>query len=62
MENEQPPIYKIWCEWDMGFADAYSSREKAEAALADADWDMVGMTLEEVKEENLVEIQEVTVS
>lgn len=54
-------IFKIWCEWDMDFASDYSTKEKAEQALQDADWDMVGMTLQEVKDEGLVQIEEAKV-
>lgn len=54
-------MYKIWCEWDMGFKDAYSTEAKAQKAIDEADWDLVDMTMEEILEEGLVGIEEVEV-
>ncbi|MEK6881227.1 MAG: hypothetical protein AABY22_16520 [Nanoarchaeota archaeon] len=51
-------VYKIWCEWDMGFDDLYSTKEKAQKVIDDQDWEgLVGMSLEDVKEDNLVAIE-----
>lgn len=55
-------MYKIWCEWDMGEDwenTVFISKELAEKSLLQADWDMVDMTLEEVKEQGLVSIEEI---
>lgn len=55
-------IYKIWCEWDMGFADAYSSKEKAQKAIDETDWEnLCEYTLEEVQEDGFVSIEEIDV-
>lgn len=55
-------IYIIDCEWDMGFADAYSTREKAQKAIDEMDWEgMVGYTLEEVQADGMVSINEINV-
>ena len=50
--------YRIWCEWDMGFAPAYSSREAAQAVIDGTDWESMGYTLKEVQENGLVAIEE----
>jgi len=55
-------IYQIDCEWDMGFADAYKTREKAQKAIDEMDWEsMVGYTLEEVQADGMVSINEINV-
>jgi len=55
-------IYKIWCEWDMGFAEAYSTREKAQKDIDEADWEgLVGSTLEEVINDGMVQIEEIEI-
>ena len=55
-------IYKIDCEWDMGFADAYKTREKAQKVIDETDWEhMVGYTLEEVQADGMVSIIEINV-
>jgi len=55
-------VYKIWCEWDMGFSDAYSTKEKAQKAIDEMDWEgMCDYTLKEVQEDGMVSIEEVDV-
>jgi len=55
-------IYKIWCEWDMGFSEAYSTKEKAQEAIDNTDWEgMCDYTLEVVQEDGLVQIEEIEV-
>ena len=55
-------IYKIDCEWDMGFAEAYETREKAQKAIDEMDWEgMCGSTLEEVQADGMVSIDEINV-
>lgn len=55
-------VYTIWCEWDMGFADAYSTEEKAQQAIDEMDWEgMCDYTLEEVQKDGMVSINEVEV-
>ena len=58
-ENEEGvivvPIYRIWCEWDMGITLEHITEESAEVALEEADWEgLVGMTLEEAKKDGMV--------
>jgi hypothetical protein len=61
--QHQQTVYKISCEWDMGFSDAYSTREKAQKAIDEMDWEkMVDYTLEKVMEYGLVSIEEVNVA
>lgn len=56
-------VYKISCEWDMGESweeTVFNSIEKAEASIKSADWEgLVGMSLEEVQDQGLVNIHEV---
>ena len=55
-------VYKIWCEWDMGFADAYSTKEKAQQTIDKMDWEgMCSYTLKEVQDDGMVSIEEVEV-
>lgn len=55
-------MFSIWCEWDMGFSDAYTTREKAEQAIQGVDWSEVGFdNADAVKEAGLVEIKKLTV-
>jgi hypothetical protein len=52
-------IYRIWCEWDMGFSKSYSTREKAQQAIDKIDWEDEGLgTLEEIIEDGMVYIEE----
>ena len=63
--NSDSIMYKIWCEYDMGMGwedVIFSSREKAEEEMKSADWDMVDMSFEEVLEQGLVNIEEVTIN
>lgn len=51
--------YKIDCEWDMGFYEAYATKELANQAIEDIDWESeMDMTLEEVKDDGLVYVDE----
>jgi len=55
-------IYKIKCEWDMGFAEAYSTKEKAQEDIDGADWEgLVGETKEEIVNCGMVRIEEINV-
>jgi len=54
-------IYKIWCEWDMGFSDTYSTREKAQQDIDEADWDMCQTTLEDAQKDGNVSIEEIDI-
>jgi hypothetical protein len=31
-------VYKIECEWDMGFKEIYKTKAEAEQAIQDTDW------------------------
>lgn len=53
--------YKIDCEWDMGFAEVYSSYENARKDVEEADWSLCCTTLEEAEADGLVNIIEVVV-
>ena len=38
-------VYEIWCEWEMATAcGTFSTREKAQKAIDDEDWEDVGHT------------------
>jgi hypothetical protein len=52
-------LYKIWCEWDMGFEDLYRTKEAAQKDIDEADWDMCDITLKEAIDEGYVHIEEV---
>jgi len=55
-------IYKIWCEWDMGFADAYTTRDKAQTDINEMDWEtLCDYTLKQVIDDGMVGIEEVEV-
>ena len=55
-----PSVFRIWCEWDMGFSEIYGSEEAAREDIEEADWEeLVQMTLEEVEEAGLVAIEEI---
>ena len=49
-------VFQIWCEWDMPFADLYSTEEKAQEAIDNADWGSCDTTLKEAQENGLVSI------
>lgn len=52
--------YKIWCEYDMGFEELYSTEEKAQEAINEVDW--VGLcdtTKEEMFEQGLLGVNEI---
>ena len=55
-------VYKIDCEYDMGFDDLYATKELAEKAIKEAEWDICDMTLAQVKKRKLVSIQEIEVT
>ena len=56
-------VYEIWCEWEMATAcGTFSTREKAQKAIDDEDWEDVGHTLESVQADGMVSITEVEVS
>ena len=58
--DEPKKIYMIVCEWDMGFAKAYPTKEAAQKDIDDADWmGLCGMTQEEAEEDNYVYIEEI---
>ncbi len=49
--------YRIWCEWDMGMDwenIIFTSKEKMNASLKEADWTLADTTLEEALEDELV--------
>lgn len=55
-------VFKIECEWDMGFYEAYAAEELAWAAINSTDWETAcDMTLEEVLNEGLVSVTEIKV-
>ena len=55
-------VYKIWCEWDMGFWEAYISRELAQKAIDETDWkNTVGRSQEIVEQDGLAYIEEIEV-
>lgn len=52
-------IYRIWCEWEMPVANGtFETKEAAQKAIDDEDWDAVGYTKEEVIELGFVHIEE----
>lgn len=57
-------IYKIECEWDMGFKEAYKTRKAAEQAIKDTDWSDIleGDSVETLIEDGLLKIVEVKVA
>jgi hypothetical protein len=55
-------VYEIWCEWEMATASGtFSTREKAQNAIDEEEWDDVGHTLESVQEDGMVRIDEIEV-
>lgn len=55
-------VYRINCEWDMGFAEIYQTRESAQKDIDNADWEgLCGTTLEEAQEDGNVSIEEINV-
>ena len=56
-------MYRIWCEWDMGWGDTVFEYDyEAENVIEDADWEgMVGYTLEEVRDSGLVHVEALNV-
>lgn len=57
-------VFKIECEWDMGFKELYASREEAEQDIKDTDWvDLLedGYTLENLMKAGYVRIKEIEV-
>ena len=55
-------IYRIWCEWDMGFWEAYATKELAQKDIDETDWeDLVGRDQKTVEGDGLVYIEEVIV-
>ena len=58
-------FYKIWCEWDMGEnwdERVFSSKEKAEKEIEEADWEnLVGISLAKVRERENIGITEIEV-
>lgn len=59
MKRKIKKIYKIWCEWDMGFFDAYSTEEKAQEDIDNTNWEeLTGYTKEEAIDLGFVSIYE----
>ena len=58
-------MFKVWCEWDMGQDwenTVFTTREKAQASIDQADWSsLVGMTQQEVEEDGLVGVDKLEV-
>lgn len=55
-------IYMIECEWDMGFSQAYATKERAMQAISNIDWiEAVESSIEDLFEDGLLEIIEVEV-
>lgn len=55
-------VYKIWCEWEMPVAQGYfKTKEEAQKAIDDEDWECVEHTLESVQEDGMVSIDEIDV-
>ncbi len=50
-------LVEVWCEWETVIEGTYESREEAQKAIDNFDWEgNVGMTLTEVKEGGYVGI------
>jgi hypothetical protein len=64
-KNESKTIYKIGCEWDMGFAEAYDTKEAADKAIQEADWSYIfdddNETVKDLIQEGYISIKEVPV-
>ena len=45
----------------MGFDEAYSTREKTQKDIDEADWELCDSTLEEVVEDGMVQIEEIEI-
>ena len=55
-------VYKIWCEWDMGFHEVYATKKLAQKDIDNIDWKtLVGRSQEIVERDGLVFISEVRV-
>lgn len=55
-------VYKIECEWDMGFKELYKTRAEAVEAIAGIDWiGEVEDCLENLVEDGYIEIIEIDV-
>ncbi len=56
-------IYRINCEWDMGFKKAYKTIKDAEQAIKDADWSEVlegpDDSTDKLMEDGLLDIEEI---
>jgi hypothetical protein len=58
-------VYKIDCEWDMGFNYLYSTKAKAMKAIRTTDWSDVleeGESVQSLLDDNMVIITELIVS
>lgn len=57
-------VYKIECEWDMGFEELYHSSEAASKAIDEADWSAVlgdDDSLEDLIDDGYISIVEIEV-
>ena len=55
-------IYQIECEWEMPLAyGVFKTREKAQEAIDNEEWEDVGYTLQEVQDDGMVVIVEIDV-
>lgn len=52
-------VYKIECEFDMGFRPFYLTLKEAEDVIMNADWSICDMSLSDIMKQNLVEIIEI---
>lgn len=51
-------VYKIWCEWDVGFeSNIYATEELAQKDIDKYDWSMCGCTLKGAQEDGFVSIE-----
>lgn len=55
-------VYKIECEFDMGFSDLYETKEAANVAVLKADWEeLCGMSYDDIVGDGLVSVEPVEV-
>lgn len=62
-EKPKNTIFRIWCEWDMGFPKACSSREVAQKLIDEFDWLSCGIegTSKELQKGGMVGIEKIEI-
>lgn len=53
-------VYKIECEWDMGFKELYATKEEAQKDIEEVEWELeCGDSLESLITDGYVSIKEI---